>query len=278
MSTATLTEPGTSKFAQAGKIKVHYNEAGTGHPVILLHGGGAGASGWSNFVRNIGPLSEKYRVLLVDQPNYGKTDLVPLTEPLGQVSARMVRDLMDTLGMQKATLVGNSLGGMTTLNFAVDYPDRLERMVLMGTPGPAVDLFTTFPTEGQKLLFRLFDTATLEAFRAFINIMCYDASFATDELLQQRVKAATARPEAAQILKAGLMRSRDLVPALRNTKHKSLIIHGRYDRVVPMEGSMQLFSLLENSTLLFFNKCGHWAQFEKADEFNRALVDFIDHS
>src|ERR1051325_8799505 len=96
--TAELTEESTSKYAQAGSIKLHYNEAGSGTVVVMLHGGGPGASGWSNFQRNIGPLSGSHRVLLVDQPGFGKSDYVPLTEPLPTITARAVRALLDTLG------------------------------------------------------------------------------------------------------------------------------------------------------------------------------------
>ena len=91
MSTVkVITEASTSKFVQADDIKVHYNEAGTGQPVIMLHGGGPGASGWGNFGRNFVPLAEKFRLLLIDHPNFGKTDPVVIHEPTSQYHARVI--------------------------------------------------------------------------------------------------------------------------------------------------------------------------------------------
>lgn len=272
-----LTEAATSRFVQAGGVRIHYNEAGTGHPVIMLHGGGAGASGWSNFVRNLGPLSKQFRVMLVDQPNYGKSDSVVLKEALTTVAARAVKDMLDALGIKKASLIGNSLGGGTALSFAVDYPDRLEKMVLMGSAAGGVDLFTVWPTEGIKILMTLFEKPSVEGFRNLINVMCYDSSFATDDLLRQRYEAAVSNPKHLEAMRGGIGIQRDLMQQLRDVKHDTLIIHGRQDRVVPMEGSMRLLTVLENSRLVVFNKCGHWAQFEKADEFNRLVADFLTH-
>ena len=73
-TTEVLTESATSKYMQTTKWKLHYNEAGDGHPLILLHGGGAGASGWSNYSRNIPSLARHYRVFAIDMPGWGKSD------------------------------------------------------------------------------------------------------------------------------------------------------------------------------------------------------------
>lgn len=276
MATAQLAEAATSKTVQAGKYQVHYNEAGTGHPVIFLHGGGLGATGWSNFVRNIGPVSEHFRVLLVDQVGYGKTDdEVFADEPSSTVRARAVKDTMDALGIEKATLVGNSLGGSTSLTFAVDYPDRIEKMVLMGSGAGGVNLFAQWPTEGAKVLLAMFSEPTEQGLRDLFKVMLYDSSFVTDEAIQQRFEGIMANPghlEAAQKSKSV---PRDLMPDLPNVKTPTLIIHGRDDRVVPLEGSLRLLSALENSRLVVLNQCGHWAQFEHAPLFNRLVEDFL---
>ena len=98
MTTAVrFSEEATSKYAQAGDIRIHYNEVGEGDAVIFLHGGGPGATSWSNFFKNVGVVSEQYRCLLVDQPGFGKSDSVTMTEPRSTVNARAIRDLMDVL-------------------------------------------------------------------------------------------------------------------------------------------------------------------------------------
>ncbi len=277
-TTVQLTEATTSKFAQAGKIRVHYNEAGTGDALFFLHGSGPGASSWSNFNRNVGPLSENYRCLLMDQPGYGKTDSVTMTtESRSTVNARAVKELMDTLGIEKASLVGNSMGGGTALAFAVDYPDRLHKMVLMGSGGGGVNIFSHQPSEGIKQLNYTFDHPSVEEFRKLINIMLYDGSTVPDEILQQRFDTVKATPGHIEARKNSVNVLRDLSADLLNVKAPALLIHGRDDRVVPLEGSLRLLTALENSRLVVFNHCGHWAQFEHANEFNRLVEDFLSH-
>src|SRR5438093_13714072 len=112
-----ITAESTSRFVTAKGTRIHFNEAGTGSAVVMFHGGGPGATGWSNFNRNIGPLAEKHRVILVDQPGYGQTDYLGNQVPFAQQSANTIRDLLDELGIDKCTPVGNSMGGAASLNF-----------------------------------------------------------------------------------------------------------------------------------------------------------------
>jgi pimeloyl-ACP methyl ester carboxylesterase len=273
-----LTEEATSKYAQTSWIKVHYNEAGTGDPpIIFLHGSGPGATSWGNFARNVGPLSEHYRCLLVDQPGYGKTDTMVMTEPRNTVNARAVKDLMDAIGVEKATLVGNSMGGATALTFAIDYPTRVEKLVLMGSGGAGTPLFTNFPTEGIKLLNAAFDDPTFESMRRLFDVMLYDGSIVTDDAIRARHAALMANTEHIESRKKSVNVQRNISADLPKIEAPTLIIHGRNDRVVPFEGSLQLLSAIPNSTLHVFNQCGHWAQTEHADEFNRLVLDFLQH-
>ncbi len=278
MTTATqLTEEATSSYVDAGGNQVHYNEAGTGSVVIMLHGSGPGASSWSNFApRNLAPLSAKHRVLLVDQLSYGKTDSVILTEP-GE-RARSVRDLMDALHIEKASLVGNSMGGGTALNFTVAYPERVEKLILMGSGGGGGgSLFGHTPSEGIKVVNETHENPTPENFRRMFDVMLYDASSIGDDVLKARSEAAQASPHHQEARRKSSALSRDLSPSLPNITAPTLILHGRDDRVVPMEGSVRLVGLIPNSRLVIFNHCGHWIQYEHADEFNRLVLDFLAH-
>ena len=153
--TAAITFESTSRYAQVrDDMRLHYHEAGDpdAPPVVLLHGGGPGASSWSNFSRNIGVLAEKFRVLAVDQPGYGHSDKHTEHEQYNRYSATALLNLFDHLGIERAALVGNSLGGGTAVRFALDNPDRAGRLVLMGPGGLSVNLFAPDPTEGVKLL------------------------------------------------------------------------------------------------------------------------------
>jgi len=283
MTTATLTEAATSKFAQtgaiSGKIRVHYNEAGTGDPVIFLHGSGPGASSWSNFFRNVGPVSAKYRALLMDQAGYGKTDsvVVPQGEYRSVVNAKAVIGLMDALGIKKASLVGNSMGGATALNAALDFPDRVDKIVLMGSGSGGATTFFPTPTEGIKQLNYTFDHPSVEEFRKLINIMLYDGSQVSDEILKQRYETTVANKGHIEARAKSSVAQRDVTAQLGQIKTPALVIHGLQDRVVPVENSLRLVAGMPNSRLVILQKCGHWAQFEHADVFNRLVLDFLSN-
>jgi 2-hydroxy-6-oxonona-2,4-dienedioate hydrolase len=278
MTTAELTEQATTKYAQTSWIRIHYNEAGTGDPpVVFLHGSGPGASSWSNFARNVAPISSHFRCLLMDQPGYGKTDSWTMTEPRNTVNARAVKDLIDVLGIERVSLVGNSMGGGTALCFAVDYPERLHKMVLMGSGGAGTSLFAVTPSEGIKVLNETFDNPSVEQFRKLINVMLYDGASVPDQILKERYETTVGNPGHIEARKNSVNVQRNLALDLPNIKAETLIIHGRNDRVVPLEGSLALLSAIPNSSLHVFNRCGHWAQYEHADEFNRLVIDFLTH-
>ncbi|HLX37960.1 MAG TPA: alpha/beta fold hydrolase, partial [Candidatus Binataceae bacterium] len=135
-----FTEEATSKFVQAGTVKLRYHEAGRGPTLIMIHGGGPGAGGWSNYRRNVDHFAERFRVILPDLPGFAKSDKPKIEGGILTFMAKAIKDLMDALDISRAHFVGNSLGGATTMKLAVDYPDRADRLVLMGAPGLA--LFT----------------------------------------------------------------------------------------------------------------------------------------
>ena len=118
----------------------------------MLHGGGPGASGLSNFRRNLPPFAERFRTLIIDQPGYGKSDKPPGAGHFFTFAADALAGLLDELGIDKVHLVGNSLGGGTALRFALNYPERAERLVLMGPGGLSLNVFSADPTEGVKRL------------------------------------------------------------------------------------------------------------------------------
>lgn len=273
------TEEGTSKFVQAGKVRVHYNEAGSGDPLVLIHGGGPGATGWSNYQRNVEELSKHFRCIMIDLPGFGKTDKVRPDTGLFAFFAEVIRDMLNELKIDKAHFIGNSLGGGTALKFALDYPDRAGRLVLMG-PGGSVPLFTPWPSEGIKHLFSFYEGEgpTMAKLKAFIDVMVVDKSELTEALYEQRFKSAT-DPET---VKNPPLRMRKGMPLeelwkenLAGLKHDVLLIWGREDRVIPLDMSLFLLNRIQKAQLHVFPNCGHWAQWEKAPEFNRIVSGFI---
>ncbi|MCD5422695.1 alpha/beta fold hydrolase [Rhodococcus pyridinivorans] len=276
-TTLALNPNDLGRFVQTETYRMHFYEAGAGHPIILLHGSGPGATGWSNFWPNIEHLSATNRVIAVDMPGWGKSDTE--NDEFGYTHTESLIRFMDELNIEKAALVGNSMGGMTSLITAVKHSDRVSHLITMGAPAPGVNYFgpSDGPSEGLKILFHAYREPTAENMKRLVQIMCFDEEMATDELAQLRSEAALANPAH---LESFLNRSFDpsfntIFPQLSNLEVPSLFIHGRDDRVVGFENSLRLVSLVPNSRMLVLNRCGHWAQIEYPDEFNRTVASFV---
>lgn len=279
-----LTEEGTSRFVELEQGKVHYNEAGEGHPVILIHGSGAGATGWANFSSNIGPLAERFHVVAVDCIGWGKSDA---KRPDEYDHMAMIVQLMDALRLEKAALVGNSMGGMVALGVAARYPERVSHLITMG-PGAFVNIPSLFgagdgPSEGIKILLEGYRNPTKETMKKLCEIMAFDQRFATDELAQLRSDSALARPDHLEnalngFLTGGPVRNQVSWEEAMGITAPSLLIHGRDDRVVHFENTLRLVSTIKNSRAVLINQCGHWAQIEHAAEFNRLVADFVENN
>lgn len=263
--------------------RMRYYEAGAAdrHPVLLLHGSGPGATGWSNFSNNIDFLARDFRVLAVDMPGWGGSD--PVTnDRLDHVQAAI--DFLDAIGVDRASFVGNSMGGQTSIRLATEHPERMTHLVTMGPPiGPWPSLFAPNdgPSEGLKALVGAYADPSATSMRKLVEIMCFDkAGFATEALCEERSQAALANPVHLKNYLEGL-RQRGPIPQwarldlLPQITVPTLLIHGRDDRVVSFETSLVLLSAIPDSRLVLMNRCGHWAMIEHADEFNRLVRDFI---
>ncbi|MGK8487664.1 4,5:9,10-diseco-3-hydroxy-5,9,17-trioxoandrosta-1(10),2-diene-4-oate hydrolase [Nocardia asiatica] len=284
-STVELTAESTSRYAQVRPdLRLHYHEAGVGNgpTIVLLHGGGPGASSWSNFARNIPVLAERFHVLAVDQPGYGRSDK-PTEHPQYFVhSAAALKDLLDHLEItSRVHLLGNSLGGGAAVRFALDYPDRAGKLVLMGPGGLSTNLFAPDPTEGVKLLSKFNYEPTRENLEAFLRIMVFDQSLVTDELIDERFASAST-PEALAATRAmgKSFASADFEQGMLwrdayKLRQPVLLIWGREDRVNPLDGALVATKLIPRAQLHVFGGCGHWAQLEKFHEFNRLAIDFL---
>ncbi|MFM0114620.1 alpha/beta fold hydrolase [Paraburkholderia nemoris] len=283
-----LTEAGTSKFARIQEgdldLQIHYNDMGTGsETVVMLHGSGPGASGWANFNRNLEPLVEKgYRVILMDCPGWSKSDPIVCTGSRSELNARALKGLLDAIDVQGSVhIIGNSMGGHAAVAFALANPSRVGKLILMGggTGGPSQ--FVPMPTEGIKLLQGLYREPTIENLKKMMNVFVYDTSNLTEDLYQGRLNNMLARKEHLEnfvkSLAANPKQFPDVGHRLSEVKSPTLIIWGRDDRFVPMDVGLRLLWGMPNAELHIFNRCGHWAQWEHADKFNRMVLDFLTH-
>jgi 2-hydroxy-6-oxonona-2,4-dienedioate hydrolase len=284
-TTAVVTEESTSRFAKTDRYRIHYHDVGTGHPIVLLHGSGPGATGWSNFWPNISYLSAHHRVIAVDMPGWGKSDTPNST--VGWDPVLDLVGLLDSLGIEKATLVGNSMGGMTSIGTAVRFPERVSHLITMGAPTPGVNIVpATGVSEGMKVLLHATSEPSPENLKRLVQIMCYDQSMATDELAELLYRAAIANRDHLKHFYA-MFTNPEVPPfgeffALGNRLAEitapTLAIHGRDDRVLHYEHSLRLVATVADSRLMLLSRCGHWAQIEHADEFNRTVAGFVDNS
>src|SRR5690606_22116737 len=163
-----------------------------GLPLVMLHGGGPGASAWSNFGSALPHFAGRMRTLLVDQPGFGGSDKPPVEGNYYRHAADPVVALLDELGIAKVHLLGNRLGGGTARRLALSYPARVGRLILMGPGGLSLNLFHAGPTEGVKRLMEFSADPSRETLRAFISTMVVDQSLVTDELVEERFADATA--------------------------------------------------------------------------------------
>jgi len=283
-SIVALTDASTSRFIRIKEgdldLQVHYNDTGQGtETVVMLHGSGPGASGWANFHRNVAPLvGAGYRVVLLDMPGWSKSDPIVCTGSRSDLNARALKGMMDALGIDKAHLVGNSMGAHSAVAFALAHPKRAGKLVLMGG-GTSGSKFVPAPTEGIKLINALYRDPTIENLKRMMNVFVYDASSMTEELFKARLDNMLARRDHLDNFVKSLETSPNLYPdvghRLREIATPALVIWGRDDRFVPMDIGLRLLWGLQNARLHVFSRCGHWAQWEHADEFNRMVKDFL---
>ncbi|WP_216205844.1 4,5:9,10-diseco-3-hydroxy-5,9,17-trioxoandrosta-1(10),2-diene-4-oate hydrolase [Amycolatopsis aidingensis] len=270
----------------AGGLRLHYHEAGAEHEqtVLLLHGGGPGASAWSNFARNIPVFAKSFRTIAVDQPGFGRSDKPTEHPQYFRHSANAVVGLLDALRIERAHIVGNSLGGGAAVRLALDHPDRAGRLVLMGPGGLSVNVFSPDPTEGIKNLARFAAPPgpSKEKLEAFLRVMVYDQSLITEELVAERFAAASAPESLAAMAAMGASFADPdgyelgmLWREAHRLRQRVLLIWGREDRVNPLDGALLALKTIPRAQLHVFGRCGHWAQLEKFDEFNQLSIDFL---
>ncbi|MGW6659644.1 alpha/beta fold hydrolase [Rhodococcus sp. NPDC055024] len=276
--TASVGEQAGGRFVNLSTFRVHYHDVGSGAPVVLLHGSGPGATGWSNFRSNMAVIARTHRVIAVDMPGWGASDTQ--TDQTGYDHLRTLLELLDELGIDRAALVGNSMGGATAVEAAISAPDRVSHLVTMGVPAPGRSYFSAGdgPSEGLKMLRAAYAEPSPENMRRLVSIMCYDPRWATEELAGMRSEAALRYPEH---LESFLRRPAPssyfarTMEELASIAAPTLVVHGRDDRVVSAENGLRLVSAIPDSRLLLLNRCGHWAQLEHAEEFNRTVVQFV---
>ncbi|MFA5597110.1 MAG: alpha/beta fold hydrolase [Pusillimonas sp.] len=264
-------------------LKIHYNDTLEGDEVVvMLHGSGPGATGWANFNRNIQPLTDAgYRVILMDCPGWGKSDSIVCDSSRSHLNARVLKGLVTTLGLGKINLIGNSMGGHSVVAFALEHPENVDKLILMGGGTGGASMFAPMPTEGIKRVGKLYRDPTIENLKEMLDIFVYDTSSLTEELVQTRLANLLARKDHLEnFVKSAALNPKqfpDVSHRLGEISNETLILWGRDDRFVAMDTGLRLLSGLQRAELHVFNRCGHWVQWEYAEKFNRMVLDFLKH-
>ncbi len=268
-------DPEIANRIAAGGIETNYHDVGRGPPVLFIHGSGPGVSAWANWRLAIPPLSRSYRVIAPDMVGFGFSDRPAGVEYRKKTWIAQAIGLLDALGIEKAHVVGNSFGGALALALAIRRPERVERLVLMGSVG------VPFPiTPGLDAVWGY--EPSLESMRKLLDIFAFDRNLVNDELAEMRYRASI-RPGFQESFAAMFPAPRQRwVEALaseeadiRRIPHETLIIHGRDDKVIPLSNSLTLLNWIERSQLHVFARCGHWVQIEHAARFARLLDGFF---
>ena len=265
---ATLANAQAPKEVLVFGQKIQYVEAGTGPTVILLHGLGGSAQAWG---LNIAPLAEKYHVIVPDQIGFGKSD-----KPLVNYRVRTYVDFLDQfckqLKIERATLVGSSMGGWIATMFTASFPDRVDKLVLVDAAGyrPPKDFDT-------RTLIGL-NPSTREGMKILIAKVFYNKAFQTDAAVDQAIAARLAAGDGYTInsLTESIIRGEDFLDEIVKTiKRPTLIIWGRQDGLVSLADGERFNKDIAGSKMIVIDQCGHVPNTEKPGEFNAAVLKFL---
>ncbi|MCY4361636.1 MAG: alpha/beta hydrolase [Gammaproteobacteria bacterium] len=269
------TSPEIGLSINSGGIVTNYHDQGQGAPVLLLHGSGPGVSAWANWRLVIPHLADNFRVIAPDIVGFGFTERPDDIRYKMETWLRHALDFLDAMEIEQAHVVGNSFGGSLAVALAVHAPERVSRLVLMGSVGLEFEL-----TEGLDLTWGY--TPSLDNMRRLLDLFAYNRELVTDELAQLRYEASL-RPGVQESYAAmfpaprqdGIRKICSSEADVSNIAHETLIVHGRDDRIIPVSCSEQLFKCIKNSQLHIFGNCGHWTQIEHNQRFNKLVTDFL---
>ena len=265
---AGIANAQTSKEVVVFGQKINYVEAGSGPTVILLHGLGGSTQVWGF---NTAALAEKYHVVVPDQIGFGKSD-----KPFVNYRIRTYVDFLDQfckqLKIERATLVGNSMGGWIAAMFTAAFPDRVDKLVLVDAAGyaPPKDF-------DMRTLFALNPT-TRAGMKLLVGKVFYNKAFQTDAAIDQAIAARLAANDGYTInsISESIMRGEDFLDdVVKTIKRPTLIIWGRQDGLVPLAEGERFNKDIAGSKMVVIEECGHVPNAEKPGEFNAALLKFL---
>jgi len=263
---------------------LRYYDQGSGPALLFLHGSGPGVTGWRNFRGVLPTFAEHFRCLVLEFPGFGVSDDFgghPMVTAQGAVAP-----FLDALDVPKVNIIGNSMGGGVGINFAINNPDRVGKLVTIG--GIGTNVFSPGPSEGIRLLQDFTEAPTRQRLIDWLRSMVYDEALVTDQLIEERWALATDPPtlesarrmygKAAFAQMMAMMRHADMpMPwaIMHKVKCPTLLTWGRDDRVSPLDMALIPMRTIPNAELHVFPNCGHWAMIEAKQAFESTVLAFL---
>ncbi|WP_237162230.1 alpha/beta fold hydrolase [Mycolicibacterium fortuitum] len=280
-TTRMFSEQSSSHTVEIDGHPVHYHDVGAGPPLVMPQAFGPlpGTTAWLTYHRTLGELAARHRCILVDYPNFGRSGPREFHEPVHDLYVRNTLGILDRLGLDTVTAVGVSTGGTVAIGLALAAPGRVERLIVGGctaSTGGDPYLLATAPTE----VGRLFEECQSrppdrERIARLLRSLVFDPGQIDYGLVEQMYRWRVDEPHHAEAWARSTIVARSNLAALQAVVAPTLVIHGRHDRMVPLEGALQLLSHLPSADLVVLNKCGHWPPYERPRDFVRAVGAFL---
>jgi pimeloyl-ACP methyl ester carboxylesterase len=262
-----------SKFVQVGNVKTHYIEAGSGEPLILLHGAEYGGSAMNSWEYNIPELSKHFHVFAVDIVGFGHTSKIFNFDDAAAFRLQHIKEFLKVMCIDEAYFIGNSLGGgMTLFAAAQDVPLwPIKKIITISGGGPnrkeAHDVLNHYD-------------CTFEYMKKIHDYLFYNDKWKTDEYVRKRYETSLIpgawEAASAARFKSPLAKEKELViPDYSKVKVPVLICAGDHDRLKRDDYAESLKAKIPHAQVKIFKDCGHCAQIEYADEFNRLAIEFL---
>ena len=270
-----MANPEIANSISAAGIQTNYHDMGQGKPVLFIHGSGPGVSAWANWRLVLPEISKSRRAIAPDMVGFGFSERPANITYNMDTWVKQAVGLLDALGIEQTDLVGNSFGGALALALTIRHPQRVRRLVLMGSVGVPFAI-----TPGLDAVWGY--TPSFENMRRIMDYFAWDRGLVNDELAELRYRASIQpgfQESFAAMFPAPRQRWVDAMCSaeadIRALPHETLIIHGRDDQVIPLSTSLTLSQWIQRSQLHVFGQCGHWTQIEHAGRFVRLVGDFL---
>lgn len=258
-------------------VEIAYWEAGGGSPVLFLHGLGGRKDNWTE---NFEAFARSHRTVALDLPGFGNSSKGEA--PYGiAFFARTVRAFLGAIGLERPSLVGNSMGGHISLRFALDYPGDLDRLVLVDAAGANVGMDpTALPMNPQTLLdSEIPFEPTEDVLRMMMGFIVYENPPVAERLLAQALtdwKAPDARERRQAFLRSAVsLYESPLLDRLGEVRAPTLVVWGEKDRLVRRPNAFAFRDGIPGARLVMYERCGHVPMLERPADFNRDVLAFL---